>query len=204
MGQVPPPLVISCDTRRSKRSLAPLTDEHLERVSAIAPADHQFFTRPDGRPEFADRRVAVVLAQGGATHYLRGDVGIKDLDVWTFYAAVPDVTFPAKRTRHVDFGPSELGRQRYDFDAAKNPAELARFRRWDQFRGRRVDLLMRDLQIEPDAPSRRVIRALRDWLQAGDSSTSKRPPSSYYLAHKIMVLIDPRRGRGTTIRPTSR
>ena len=190
--------------RRSKRSFAPLTAEHLLRLSAIALADHQLFTRPDGRPEFADRRVAVVLAQGGAVHYLRGDVGIKDLDVWTFYAAVQGVAFPAKRNRHVDFGPSELGRQRYVFDAAKNPAELARFRRWDQFRGRRVDLLMRDLHVEPDAPSRIVIRALREWLQAGESSTSQNPPSSYYLAQKAMVLIDPSRGRGAAVWPTPR
>ncbi|WP_183098638.1 hypothetical protein [Nocardioides pelophilus] len=187
--------------RRSRRSYAPLTREHLDRLSAIALADHQFFTRADGRPEFADRRVAVVLAQGGALHYLHGDVGIKDLDVWTFYAAVPGVGFPAKRNRHVDFGPSALGRQRYDHHAAKNPAELARFHRWEQFQGRRVDLLMRDLPIEPTASLPAVRTALRSWLEAGEASTSRRPPSSYYLAQKAMILIDPRRRRGTTVWP---
>lgn len=187
--------------QKSKRSYAQVTAEHLDRLSAIARADHEFFTRPDGRPEFGNRRVAVVLAQGGALHYLDGQVGVKDFDVWTFYAALPRVAFPAKRNRHVDFGPSEFGRQRYDFAAAKNPAELARFRRWDAFRGRRVDLLMRDLRVETDAPPRRVVQALRDWLQAGAASTARMPPSSYYLAQKAVVLLDPNRRRGDTVWP---
>lgn len=188
-------------SRRTKRSHAEFTGEHLNRLSSIALADHAYFTRPAGRPEFADRRVAVVLAQGGALHYLYGEGGVKDLDVWTFYAALPGVTFPAKRHRHVDFGPSEFGRQRYDLAAAKSAAELARFRRWDHFQGRRVDLLMRDLPVEPSASPHQVIQALRSWLDAGSRSTAKKPPSSWHLAQKAVILIDPKRRRGATVWP---
>lgn len=188
-------------SKKTKRSYAEVTLEHLDRLGAIAQEDHEFFTRSDGRPEFADRRVAVVLAQGGASHFLDGECGVKDFDLWTFYAALPGVAFPAKRNRHVDFGPSEFGRQRYDFAAAKNPAELGRFRRWDQFRGRRVDLLMRDLPVPPGAPPRQVVHALRDWLKAGAASAAPRPPSSYYLAQKAVVLIDPKRRRGEIVWP---
>lgn len=66
-------------SKKTKRSFAEVTTEHLDRLSAIAREDHDFFTRPNGRPEFADRRVAVVLAQGGASHYLDGQSGVKDL-----------------------------------------------------------------------------------------------------------------------------
>lgn len=187
--------------RRSARSYAPFTDEHLARLSRIAGVDHEYFTRPAGRPEFADRRVAVVLAQGGALHYLYGTRGVKDLDVWTFYAAIPGVRFPAKRNRHVDFGVSEFGRQRYDFGAAKSSTERAKLERWDRFTGRRVDLLMRDLDVPPNAPPRVVIGSLRDWLQRGSESRAAKPPSSWHLAKEAMVLIDPRRRRGVTVWP---
>ena len=81
-------------SRRSKRSRAPLTDEHLRRLAAVAETDHEFFARPDGRPEYRTRRLAAVLAQGAALHFLDGRTGVKDLDVWTFYAAIPGTRFP--------------------------------------------------------------------------------------------------------------
>jgi hypothetical protein len=87
------------------------------------------------------------LRRLAALHYLDGRNGVKDLDVWTFYAALPGVRFPAgKRETHVDFGPSELGRQLYDLDAARNDLERARWGRWTvEYGGRRVDFLMRAL-----------------------------------------------------------
>jgi hypothetical protein len=188
-------------SRRTRRSHAEFTPEHLDRLSSIALADHDYFTRPAGRPEFADRRLAVVLAQGGALHYLYGAGGVKDLDVWTFYAALPGVRFPAKRHRHVDFGPSEFGRQRYDFAGITSAAELARLRRWDQFEGRRVDLLMRDLPVGPGAAPREVVEAIRKWLATDCRSTANRRPSSWHLAQKAVVMIDPKRRRGTTVWP---
>jgi hypothetical protein len=51
-------------SRRSQRSRARLTDEHLRRLAALAEEDHAFLTRQGGRPEYEWRRLAVVLAQG--------------------------------------------------------------------------------------------------------------------------------------------
>ena len=65
---------------------------------------------------------------------------------------------------HVDFGPSELGRQRYDMSVAKNEAERARFRKWSAFSGRRVDLLMRGLRAGLEAGP---AEAIRGWLRPG-------------------------------------
>jgi hypothetical protein len=43
-------------------------------------------------------------------HYIDGCTGVKDLDVWTFYAAIPGSRFPADIvTIRQDFGPSTLG-----------------------------------------------------------------------------------------------
>jgi hypothetical protein len=59
---------------------------------------------------------------------------MKDLDVWSFFAAIPGVRFPADiRKTHADFGPSELGRQPYDLADARSPRELARYRRFATF-----------------------------------------------------------------------
>ena len=55
----------------------------------MAEEDHAFFTRPGGRPEYESRRLAAALAQGAALHFLDGRTSVKDLDVWTFYAAIP-------------------------------------------------------------------------------------------------------------------
>jgi hypothetical protein len=74
-------------TATTVRSYAPLTHEHLDRLVALATLDHKKFTRPDGRPEYAGLRVAVVLAQGAAQQWVDVDAraadpnGVKDLDV---------------------------------------------------------------------------------------------------------------------------
>lgn len=184
------------------RSRARLTDAHLARLSELAAADHQrFFAH---RPEYLGRLVAVTLAQGAALHYVNGRTGIKDLDVWSFFAAIPGARFPAdRRETHADFGPSELGRQRYDLTAARSPRELARFRHWTTFSGRRVDLLMRQLPVAPDASIEDAIAALRAWLTAGAASRAKDPPSSWHLARKAMILIDPIEGRGNLVWPSA-
>jgi len=183
---------------RETRSYARLTRSHLARLSELAATDRQqFFAH---RPEYRDRLVAVTLAQGAALHYLDGRTGVKDLDVWSFFAAIPGTRFPAdRRETHADFGPSEFGRQRYDFTAARNQRELARFRRWDAFTGRRVDLLMRHLPIAPNQSVDDTVAALRAWLTAGAASRARNPPSSGHLARKAMILIDPVDGRGDVV-----
>jgi hypothetical protein len=60
-------------------SMAPLTRRHLARLSAIAAEDRVGFLGTHTR--FRRRVIAVVLAQGAATHYVTGAKGVKDLDV---------------------------------------------------------------------------------------------------------------------------
>lgn len=193
------------------RSWATLTGEHLRRLAALADADHALFTRSDGRPEYRPRRLIVVLAQGAALHYLHDrdggthpDPGIKDLDVWTFYSAIPAHRFPAdRRETHADFGPSVLGRQWYDLGAARDARERARWLRWSAYSGRRVDFLMRALPIRVDAPISSMVKALQEWLALGAQSTGTRKPSAWHLAKKAMVLLFPESSRGDVIWPAA-
>jgi hypothetical protein len=177
-------------SRREERSRARLTDEHLRRLAELAEKDHAFFTRPGGRPEYESRRLAVALAQGAALHYLDGRNGVKDLDVWTFYAATPGKRFPAdRRLRNLDFGPSSLGRGAY--------AQRALRQRFSAYTGRKVDFCMRALPVQADAPINSVISVLQEWLTRGATS------SAAHLAKKAVVLLYPDSHRGYVVWPAT-
>jgi len=188
----------------SERSSAPLTVAHLARMSELARLDHErFFLK---QPSFRGHCLGIVLAQGGAQHWVdceRGldhPNGVKDLDVWSFFSLPPGMTtFPAPiRNVHVDFGPSELGRQSYDLSTAKNEAERQKFLKWSAFSGRRVDLLLRGV---PDGLDADPAAAIRAWLRPG----VRKPKSSpEYLAKKAIVLIDPEPKRGEVVWPLLR
>jgi hypothetical protein len=185
---------VAITTTRTNRSKQPLTKRHLARLSKIADSDHEsLYLR---RPEYRDRLVAVVLAQGAGLHYLDRRNGVKDLDVWSFFA-LPDgeTRFPEdKRSLHVDFGASDLGRQRYDFSKARSAREVALWTKWhSEHLGRRVDLMIRGLRCAPEADPAEAVRA---WLDLG----IRRPSSSPgHLRLKGVVLIDPGPRRGEVI-----
>lgn len=180
-------------TRPAMRSYATIEVEHLERLSALAAADRETFYLK--HPEYRRRFLATVLAQGAALHFLDGKNGVKDLDVWSFFALPREVTrFPAdKRNVHLDFGPSTLGRQPYALEEAPNPYVRARWAKWAEFEGRRVDLLMRGLPCSPGADP---VEAIRDWLISGRTKPRSSPAR---LSEKAMILIDPDGRRGEVV-----
>lgn len=178
----------------TKRSYEPITDEHLARLGALAAKDRLRFEKT--RPEYRRRHLATVLAQGAALHFMDGKNGVKDLDVWSFYALIPSTKWPAdRRNVHVDFGPSSLGRQKYNLREAQNE----RSRRWmekaAQYEGRRVDLLMRALPVGPRADP---AAAILDWLGKGQR---RGRGSAWFLSQKAVVLIDPAPRRGEVLWP---
>ena len=172
----------------------PLTKRHLTRLSRLAEEDREQFYI--AQPVYRHRLIATVLAQGAALHYLDRKNGVKDLDVWSFFALPADHTrFPAdRRHRHVDFGPSDLGRQRYDLAKAKNARERSQWQRWQrEHQGRRVDLLMRGLRCDLDEDPAAAVRA---WLDRGLRRSAKSP---WHLRQKAVILIDPKHRRGEVI-----
>jgi hypothetical protein len=187
--------------KATERSYAPLTDAHLARLSVIADEDHRHFTRRQGRPEYSARRLCVALAQGAALHRLDGTTGVKDIDVWTFYAAIPGQPFTfGQRKRHVDFGVSEHGRNLYP-----DHFEHRQLPRWSRFAGRRVDLMVRSLPVPPETSPDAILDALRRWLNAGAqrrrADQGATMPSNWWLAQKAVVLIDPSTHRGRVVWP---
>jgi hypothetical protein len=181
-GRQPLPLS-TMDTGRSYKAIV---DHDLDRLSALAGADRErFFVK---RPEYRHRLIGVALCQGAGLHYrdiASGKAkpnGIKDFDVWSFFAAIPGQRFPAdRRMTHVDFGPSRFGRW---ID------EPARFR---HYQGRRVDLLMRALLVDPHSDP---VEALRRYVREASTVSAKR------LAAKGVVMIDPVTIRGQIVWPS--
>ena len=168
--------------RRAGRSYERIDADTHDRLARIARADGARFL--ERRPEYKGRLICVALCQGSGLHYVdvarrRRLNGVKDFDVWSFFAAIPGLRFPADRRHvHVDFGRSKFGRW---------SNEPSRFR---HFEGRRVDLFMRTLQAPVGADP---VAPLREWLQEG------RTGSQRALAAKGVVLIQPRRLRGMIV-----
>jgi hypothetical protein len=162
------------------RSLARIEVADLLLLAALAvQAEAELFERhPRGSGRYAGRLLGRALCQGAALYYVNGKNGVKDFDVWSFYAQHDDWPFPARWRGTRDFGPSKFGRYRGD------PP---------RYTGRRVDLLGRSL---PAAPGTDPARAIRDYLAAG------RTTSARALAAKAAVLIDPMDRGGEIVWPT--
>jgi hypothetical protein len=162
------------------RSLARIDVADLLRLAALAAdAEAELFERnPHGSGRYAGRLLGRALCQGAALHYVNGKNGIKDFDVWSFYAQLDDWPFPARWRGTRDFGPSKFGR--YPGDPP-------------QYTGRRVDLLGRSLPAAPGADS---AQSIHDYLAAG------RTTSARALAAKAAVLIDPMDRVGEIVWPT--
>ena len=131
------------------RSFAKISRQDLDRLASIAASDRASFfaTHADWASLYADRHFATALCQGAALHYLRGEVGVQDFDVYSFFASHPVKPWYAKRNKAADFGDPKFGR------SPDRP----------DFVGRRVDLLGRG---PISLPANRPRRAFSDGSQA--------------------------------------
>ena len=163
------------------RSLARIDIADLLRLAALAAdAEAELFRRnPQGSGRYAGRLLCRALCQGAALHYVDESNGVKDFDVWSFYAQLDEWPFPARWRGTRDFGPSKFGRY---------PGDPPRYS------GRRVDLLGRSLPAEPGADPADV---LRRYLAA------RRTASGKALAAKAVVLIDPQNRAGQIVWPAT-
>jgi hypothetical protein len=166
----------------SERSRERITDADLARLCELACADlaELFQRRPETGRLYRHRLLGIALCQGAALHYIDGRNGIKDFDVWSFFAEHPERPFPYRRNVPCDFGPSKFGR--FSDDPAR-------------FLGRRVDMLGRSLPVPPETDP---VWAIREYLHASRTKTAR------LLAEKAAVMLWPEQIRGVVAWPPRR
>jgi len=160
------------------RSYEPIERADLSRLVEIARADLvDFFARKPRYAALENRLVCIALCQGGAQHFVDGRNGVKDFDVWTFFAAhLDEPTFPWRRRKARDFGDPKFGRSSDHLD----------------FVGRHVDLLGRSVEVAGHDHS---VSVLRRYLSEGETETARR------LSEKALVLLEPADRLGTVAWP---
>jgi hypothetical protein len=152
------------------RSFERIARADLRRLAAFSRRhrEHWFSgSRPTG--VFEQRFLCSALCQGAGLHFVDGSNGVKDFDVYEFYADVPGVTIPYRAHWCYDFGPSKFGRQE---KTTLHP----------EYEGRRVDVFVRALPVGPGADP---IEAVRDYLHRAGTKTAR------LLAQKGVVILEP-------------
>jgi len=150
------------------RSFEQITRDDLARLAQIARADFaDLCQRQEYSLPYADRLGLLCLCQGAARHYVYGDRGVHDFDVWGFFEAIDDHPFPYRRIGKQDFGLQKFG--------------------WDPdddhgFEGRCVDVIGRSISMaKNETPIESVRRYLRE----------KRTTSANFLAKRPVVALWP-------------
>src|SRR5215211_3123032 len=146
--------------------------EDLVRLARIARLDREdlFARRPRYRV-LGERLICVALCQGAALHYIDGRNGVKDFDVWTFFAARPRLPVAASqgaRLRRSQIGP--VAGQAGLRGPPRRPARTL---------------------AEDDDPT----LVLREYLSEGRTTTAPR------LSEKAVVLLEPTDRLGAVVWP---
>jgi hypothetical protein len=144
------------------RSFERITIPDLQRLARIAVEDREaFFANDSSWGElYKDRVLAIALCQGAAAHYVYGECGVNDFDVYTFYEDNPARHWYAKRKPSADFGDPKFGQ------SVDKPMYV----------GRRVDLLGRGIEYRrPEDPAEAIRRWLRTHRGTSAPSWRRRP-----------------------------
>jgi hypothetical protein len=158
------------------RSNARITRIDLARLTQIALDDFSNLCRRQKYSRrYTDRLRLICLCQGAARHYVHGDRGVHDFDLWGFFEEVRGHPFPYRRRGEHDFGPSKFGR---------NPDN------GDKFEGRGVDVIGRSIRIPKN---KTPIEAVQDYL--GEARTK----SASLLAERPVIVVWPVKKLGRII-----
>lgn len=162
----------------SERSYEKITKSDLRRLAEISRAHRERWFRNLRRTHvYKDRFLGSALCQGAALHYVDGENGVKDFDIYEFYAEDPKVTIPYRTRWQYDFGPSKFGRW------GKEPRE---------FEGRHVDVMVRALPVKANAYP---VEVIRHYLGNGRTETARE------LADKAVVMLEPEHLLGEVVWP---
>lgn len=165
-----------------ERSRETITRGDLRELAKFARAHRERWFRYDKPTSvFENRFLCSALCQGAALHYVDGRNGVKDFDIYEFYADVPSVTIPYRAHWCYDFGPSKFGRQ-------------ANSRLHPEYEGRRIDLFVRALKVDVGADP---VVAVQNYLRESKTTTAT------LLAQKAVVLLEPDALLATIAWPTN-
>lgn len=132
-----------------RRSFDRFIMDDLDHLAEVAEADLADFVRRNPKHRtLLKRRLCVLLCQGAALHYVDAKNGVKDFDVWSFFA--DDGKSPEYPARVVH----------------ARPFERASFRTST----RRIDLLGRTLKIAAKADP---IDTMRSYLERGRTTSAR-------------------------------
>ena len=159
------------------RSFERLELHHLRRLARIAINDltDLFDRKPDLGYLYRDRLMVICLCQGGARHFLHRDRGVKDLDLWAFFAMHPNRSFPYRRHKRMDFGASRFGRHPND----------------QHFRGRGVDIFGRSIRCRNGQEAHDCVR---EWIRG-------KAKSSREIRKNPVIVVYPEEDLGSIIWP---
>ena len=171
------------NNRGPGRSLEPITIGDLRTLARFAKEHReQWFLHKKKTSVYENRFLCSALCQGAARHYVDGVNGVKDFDIYEFYAEVPAVTIPYRAHWCYDFGPSKFGRQK---NSRLHP----------EYEGRRIDLFVRALKVDVGADP---VEAVQKYLKTSRTTTAT------LLAEKAVVILEPEELIGTVAWPIER
>ena len=144
------------------RSFEQIKIDDIARLGQIALNDFDdLFVRSEYSRPYKGKLRLICLCQGAAQHYIHGDRGIHDFDMWGFFKAIANHPFPYRRMGSQDFGASRFGR---------NPDD------GPSFEGRRVDVIGRSISMPiAETPIESVQRYLRERATESALLLSERP-----------------------------
>lgn len=78
----------------------------LKALQKLALEEHEEFFKRNRhlKDAYYDSLVGIALCQGAASHYINSSVGIKDFDIWHFYAENKDIGFPYRAHKSIENG----------------------------------------------------------------------------------------------------
>jgi len=164
-------------THRSFERIEPADLRYLVHLACDDFED--LFRRRTGTGIYMGRCALICLCQGAAQHFVHGDRGIQDFDVWAFFRSDASRPFPYRRRGKRDFGLSRFGR---------NPDD------GPGFQGRRVDVIGRSIEIADDESP---VAAVQRYLREGKTESARR------LAERPVVALWPDAFLGRIIWPLS-
>jgi hypothetical protein len=160
------------------RSFEKITEEDIATLARIALEDFEdLFTRKDSCRPYRDRLRLICLCQGAARHFVHGDRGVHDFDMWGFFTEIPNHPFPYRRMGKRDFGSSRFG---------QNPDD------GPSFKGRRVDIIGRSIPMPTTELS---IESVQRYLREGLTESAR------LLAQRPVIVAWPGKDLGQIIWP---